>query len=86
MESEITPEVFQRGVTALSRLYARQRKEELERCWFQGSLAKGRFDRVSPYYEDPGADIFWFAGFDGFSLQEAIVLHDAAYDRGKAAA
>ena len=49
-------------------------------------IQQGRYERLSPYYEDPGADIFWYAGYDGLTLQEAIILHDAAYDKGREAA
>lgn len=28
--------------------------------------------RVSPYYEAPKSDHFWFAGYDGKTMQEAI--------------
>ena len=28
--------------------------------------------RVSPYYEAPKSDHFWFAGYDGKTIQEAI--------------
>lgn len=30
------------------------------------------FDRVSPYYDAPGSDHFWFAGYDGKTMEEAI--------------
>jgi hypothetical protein len=61
------------------RFFAIGRKEQLERCYWKGLNARGRYMRVSPYYEDRGADVFWYAGYDGLSLQEAAVLHDAEF-------
>jgi hypothetical protein len=60
---------------------ARERKLYLDKAHWRGESARGRYMRVSPYYEDPGADVFWYAGFDGLSLEEAAVLHDAAIGR-----
>lgn len=62
----------------VARQVARERKHELEQAWFKGNSARGRYMRISPYYEDQGRDIFWFAGYDGVSLQDAVLLHDAA--------
>lgn len=82
----LTPDVAKRALEAIARVYARGRKTQLEDCWRKGNSATGRYERLSPYYEDPGADIFWYAGYDGLTLQEAIILHDAAYDKGREAA
>lgn len=39
----------------------------------RGVVAKRqRWYRVTPYYEMPQADHFWFAGFDGKTMEEAI--------------
>jgi hypothetical protein len=36
------------------------------KCWRRGQTAKENgFARISPYYEDAGADAAWFAGYDG---------------------
>ena len=67
------------GLRALARLLAKQRKDELDAAWSRGVDARGRYMRVSPYYEDPGKDVFWFAGYDGLTLQDAALLHDAAF-------
>jgi hypothetical protein len=67
---------------AFVRQLAKARKQELDNCWWKGQAARGRYMRVSPYYEDPGADVFWYAGYDGLSLEEAAVLHDAALAKG----
>ena len=84
-QPDATQEQMRRAVTAIARVYARGRKEWLETCYRKGAAAQGRFMRVSPYYEDPGADLFWYAGYDGLSFQDAVLLHDAAYDKGKKA-
>ena len=47
----------------------------MQYCHDQGIDARisGQF-RVSPYYEDLDADVFWYAGFDGLSYETAIQL------------
>lgn len=75
---QFTPEQVQQAMQALGRQIARDRKLYLDKAWFRGNSARGRYFRLSPYYEDPGADIFWFAGYDGLTLQDAALLHDAA--------
>lgn len=78
-DQPITPEQARLAMQALGRQFARERKNELDRAWFRGQNAQKRFLRVSPYYEDPGADLFWYAGYDGVSLADAALLHDAAF-------
>lgn len=79
-QPELTPELAQRVTQAIARQYAKGRKFYLETCYRKGAASPGRFERFSPYYEDPGADIFWYAGYDGFTFEEAVILHDAAFD------
>jgi hypothetical protein len=71
--------------SAMARAFVRQlakaRKQELDKCWWKGQSARGRYMRVSPFYEDPSADVFWYAGFDGLSLEEAVILHDSKLGR-----
>jgi hypothetical protein len=82
-QPEITPERFQEGLEAIARVYARGRMEYLRMAYSRGVDAAGRYERVSPYYEDAGADVFWFAGYDGLTFTEARVMHDAAYEQGQ---
>jgi hypothetical protein len=50
----------------------------LEHCWALGANAQEfGFSRVSPYYENPEADLFWFFGFDGLSFEAAMRLESA---------
>jgi hypothetical protein len=50
----------------------------LEHCWNKGVNAREvGFERVSPYYENVDADIYWFAGFDGMSFEAAMQIHSA---------
>ena len=42
-------------------------------AWAIGRKAKHQgMDRISPYYERPGSDHFWLAGYDGKTMEEAI--------------
>ena len=39
----------------------------------EGQKAKAAHKfRVTPYYDKPGADHFWFAGYDGKTFEEAV--------------
>lgn len=45
--------------------------EYLKQAYERGKTAKSKkFMRVSPFYEEPDADKYWFAGFDGRKLEE----------------
>lgn len=51
----------------------------LEHCWVKGLNSREvGFARVSPYYENVEADLYWFAGFDGVSFEAALRLYTAA--------
>jgi hypothetical protein len=42
-------------------------------AYLSGKSAKKQgFARVTPYYEAPKSDHFWFAGYDGKTMEEAI--------------
>lgn len=48
----------------------------LEHCWNKGVDSREvGFCRVSPYYEDVEADLFFFAGWNGQSFQTALQLY-----------
>jgi hypothetical protein len=58
------------------RIFPRGLLTWLEHCWNKGANAREiGFERVSPYYEDIDADLYWFAGFDGMSFEAAIEIH-----------
>ena len=51
----------------------RRRLNYLEHCWSEGVNApRGGFCPPPPYYEDLQADLYWFAGFDGFGFETKV--------------
>ena len=53
-------------------------RNRLKEAHYQGEEAKrlGRM-RVTPYYEDPIADTYWFAGYEGVKLEDVGKETDA---------
>ena len=69
------PEPAVKAVKSFLRRSA-ERLSYLGHCWEQGVNAKEcGFARVSPYYENIEADLFWFSGFDGLSLEATMQIH-----------
>lgn len=66
-------------VTPQRRIFPAGHLARLEHCWAKGENAhEVGFERVSPYYENVEADLYWFAGFDGVSFDAALRLYTVA--------
>lgn len=53
-------------------------RNRLQEAHYQGQVARKRGSmRVPPYYEDPIADGYWLAGYDGVKLEDVGKETDA---------
>lgn len=75
----VLPSVLAPETTPQRRIFPAGHLARLEHCWAKGENAREvGFERVSPYYENVEADLYWFAGFDGVSFDAALRLYTAA--------
>lgn len=57
-------------------------KNRLKEAYYLGQAARERhLLRVTPYYEDPVADEYWFAGYDGVKLEDVGKETDAKKEK-----